>query len=61
MGTIAVLECDQLRPARWLATRHVDEEEQPLKERIHLVKVRLHRLLLLVKLRFWAYSKHLVS
>jgi hypothetical protein len=38
----------------------VDKEEQPLKERIHLVKVRLDRLFLPLKLRFWAYSKHLV-
>jgi hypothetical protein len=61
LGGVAVLQSYQLRPARWLATRHVDEEEQPLKERVHLVKVRLRRLLLPVKLRFRAHSKHLVS
>jgi hypothetical protein len=39
----------------------VDKEKQPLKELVHLVKVHLDRLLLPLKLGFWAYSKHLVS
>jgi hypothetical protein len=38
----------------------VDEEEQPLKERVNLVKVCLDRLLLPLKLRFWAYRKYLI-
>jgi hypothetical protein len=60
LRSVAVLQSYQLRPARWLATRYVDEEEQPLNECVHFVKVRLYRLLLLLKLRFRAYSKHLV-
>jgi hypothetical protein len=59
LGGIAVLQPYELRTTRWLATRHVDKEE-PLEELVHLVKVRLHRLLLPLKLGFWAPSKHLV-
>jgi hypothetical protein len=36
---VAAPQSYQLRPVRWLAARHVDKEEQPLKERVHLVKV----------------------
>jgi hypothetical protein len=36
-------------------------EGQPLKERVHLIEVRLYSLLLPVKLQFRAPSKHLVS
>jgi hypothetical protein len=61
LGGVAVLQAYKLCTARWLAARYVDKEKQPLKERVYLVKIRLHRLLLLVKLRFWAQSKHLVS
>jgi hypothetical protein len=61
MSTITVLQSDKLRSAQWLATRHVDKEEQPLRKRVHLLKVRLDCLLLPLKLGFWAYSKHLVS
>jgi hypothetical protein len=52
LGAIAVLQSYKLCTARWLATRHVDKEEQPLKERVYFVKVRLCRLLLPLKLRF---------
>lgn len=59
-GAIAVLQAYELCTARWLATRHVDQEHQPLKERIHLIEVRLHCLVLPLKLRFRAYCKHSV-
>jgi hypothetical protein len=39
----------------------VDEKKQPLEELVYLIKVCLARLLLPLKLGFWAYSKHLVS
>ena len=60
LGGVAVLQSYELCTARWLTARHVDEEEQPLKERVHLVKVRMYRLLLPLRLGFRAYSKHLV-
>jgi hypothetical protein len=56
-----VLQFYQLCTARWLATRHVDKEKQPLKERVYLDKVRLYRLLLPLQLGFRAHIKHLVS
>jgi hypothetical protein len=39
----------------------VDKEKQPLKGRIHFVKVRLYRLLLPLQLGFQAHGKHLIS
>lgn len=56
-----MLQSDKLRAARWLPACYVDEKEQPLEELVYLLKVCLHCPLLLLKLAFWAYSKHLVS
>jgi hypothetical protein len=44
-----VLQSYELRTTRRLVTRHVDEEEQPFKELVHLLKVRLHCLLLIIR------------
>jgi hypothetical protein len=55
-----MLQSYELRAAWWLPTRHVDEQKQPLEELVHLLKVRLHCLLLPPKLGFWAHINHLV-
>jgi hypothetical protein len=60
LSAVAVLQSYELSATRRLVTCYVDEEEQPLKKRVHLVEVRLDCLLLLLKLRFRAYNKHLV-